>query len=80
VTIRAPLLMSKEAFLAWIDQREERFEYSRGRVIMMVRVTRNHARATANLVSALSQRLSLERYDVATDVQIAVSEIYRGIL
>jgi Uma2 family endonuclease len=70
--------MSKEAFLAWIDQREERFEYSRGRVIRMVRVTRNHARATANLVSALSQRLPPERYDVATDgFAIDIGESFR---
>lgn len=67
MTVHAPLSMSKEAFFAWIEQRVEFYEYSRGRVVMMVRVTRNHARVTANLVSALSQRLSPERYDVATD-------------
>ena len=48
MTIHAPPTMSKEAFFAWIEQREERYEYAKGRVVMMVRVTRNHAVAAAN--------------------------------
>jgi Uma2 family endonuclease len=78
MTVHAPLTMSKEAFFAWIEQREERYEYVKGRVVMMVRITRNHARVTANLVSALSQRLSPERYDVATDgFAIDIGESFR---
>ena len=67
MTVHAPLTMSKEAFLAWIERREERYEYAGGRVVMMVRITRNHARVTRNLFVALTQRLSAERYDVATE-------------
>lgn len=67
MNVHAPLHMSKEAFLTWIAGREERYEYAGGRAIMMVRVTRNHSRATANIVSALCQRLSLEEFDVETD-------------
>lgn len=67
MTIHAPLFMSKQAFLGWVEHREEFYEYANGRAIMMVRVTRNHSRATANLVSTLIQRLSLEDYDVETD-------------
>jgi Uma2 family endonuclease len=67
MTVHAPLSMSKEAFFAWIGQREERYEYAKGRVIMMVHVTRNHAQVTKNLVVALATRLPAERYDVATD-------------
>ncbi|MPZ58534.1 MAG: Uma2 family endonuclease [Rhizobiales bacterium] len=78
MTVHAPLSMSKEAFFAWIEQREERYEYARGRVIMMVRITRNHAQATGNLVSVLKQRLSPERYDVATDgFAVDIGESFR---
>jgi len=66
MTVHAPLTMTKEAFLAWIERREERYELAAGRVIMMVRTTRNHAQVVANLVFALKQRLTPERYDMAT--------------
>src|SRR5262245_45365534 len=61
MTVHAPVRMTKEAFLAWVDQREERYEFSGGRVIMMVRVTRNHSRVTSNLIAALMKRLPGER-------------------
>jgi Uma2 family endonuclease len=67
MTVHAPPPMSKEAFYAWVDRQEARYEYSKGRVIMMVRVTRNHSQTTGNMVSSLKQRLPLEQYDVATD-------------
>jgi Uma2 family endonuclease len=56
--------MTKEAFLTWVGQREERYEFSGGRVIMMVRVTRNHSQVTTNLVFALRARLQSGSYDV----------------
>jgi Uma2 family endonuclease len=67
MTVHAPVTMTKEAFLAWVDQREERYEFSGGRVTMMVRVTRNHARVTKNLLVALSTRLSSESYDIMAE-------------
>jgi Uma2 family endonuclease len=67
MTVHAPVTMTKEAFLAWIDQREERYEFSGGRVTMMVRVTRNHARVTKNLQVALDRRLQSESYDVLSE-------------
>src|SRR5215510_8723924 len=67
MTVHAPVMMTKEAFLAWVDQREERYEFSGGRVVMMVRVTRNHSRVTKNLMVALSTRLSSASYDVAAE-------------
>ena len=67
MTVHAPVRMTKEAFLAWVDQREERYEFSGGRVIMMVRVTRNHSRVTSNLIAALMKRLPGERYDVLAE-------------
>jgi Uma2 family endonuclease len=65
VTVHAPV--TKEAFFAWVDQREERYEYARGRVVMMVRVTKNHGRVTTNLVVALRSRLPADRYDVVAE-------------
>src|ERR1043166_2383724 len=67
MTVHAPVTMTKEAFLAWVDQREERCEFSGGRVTMMVRVTRNHARVTKNLQVALDRRLPSESYDVLSE-------------
>jgi Uma2 family endonuclease len=67
MTVHAPLTMNKDAFLAWAERRQERYEYAGGRVTMMVRVTRNHAKATANLLFALKQRLSPDHYDVVSD-------------
>ena len=52
MTVHAPVVMTKEAFFAWVDQREERYEYAGGRVLMMVRVTWNHAVVTGNLITA----------------------------
>jgi Uma2 family endonuclease len=67
MTVHAPSMMTKDAFLAWVGRREERYEYAGGRVIMMVRITRNHARVTRNLIVALATRIEVERYDIATE-------------
>jgi Uma2 family endonuclease len=67
MTVHAPVTMTKETFLAWVTQREERYEFAGGRVIMMVRVTRNHSRVTTNLIVALRARLPSERYDVLSE-------------
>jgi Uma2 family endonuclease len=67
MTLHAPMPMTKEAFLAFIDEREERYEFAGGRAVMMVKVTRNHAVVTVNLIVALKQRLSADRYDIASE-------------
>jgi Uma2 family endonuclease len=67
MTVHAPLTMTKEAFFAWISEREERYEYAGGRVVMMVHVTKNHSRVTTNLVVALRARLRAEQYDIAAE-------------
>ena len=64
MTVHAPVTMTKEAFLAWVDRREERYEFSGGRATMMVRVTRNHSLVTTNLVAALKVGLQSGSYDV----------------
>jgi Uma2 family endonuclease len=68
MTVHAPLTMTKDVFLAWVVQREERYELAGGRVVMMVQVTRNHSVVTGNLFLALRTRLEPERHDVAVEV------------
>jgi Uma2 family endonuclease len=67
MTVHAPVPMSKEAFLAWIEKSEERCEYVGGRGIMMVRVTLRHALVTSNLVHTLKSRLSAEQHNVVSE-------------
>jgi Uma2 family endonuclease len=67
MTVHAPVAMTKEAFLAWVEQREERYEFAGGRAVMMVQVTRNHGRITRNLVIALSARLVAEQHDIFSE-------------
>jgi len=64
MTVPARDPMTKEAFLAWVERREERYEFSGGRVIKLTRVTRNHAQVATNLLCALASRVQHERYDV----------------
>jgi Uma2 family endonuclease len=67
MTVHASITMTKDAFLAWVERREERYEFSGGRVFMMVNVTRNHAQVTTNLVVALRTRLQSASYDVSAE-------------
>ena len=67
MTVHAPVTMTKEAFLDWVSKREERCEFSGGRVTMMVRVTRNHSVVTTNLVAALKVRLQSGSHDVYSE-------------
>ena len=72
MNLHAPPSMTKEEFLAWVEQREDRYEYVGGRVIMMVRVTWGHAMVTSNLLAALKDRLNCDRYE-AVSVSFAVN-------
>ncbi len=67
MTVHAPVTMTKKAFLTWVERCEERYEFVRGRVVLKVRVSKNHARVTTNLVVALRARLQTERYDVVAE-------------
>src|SRR4051794_7497053 len=67
MTVHTPLTMTKEAFFAWVEPREERYEYAKGRVVMMVRVTWNHSVVTTNLVVALHTRIDAEKYGVVAE-------------
>jgi len=78
MTVHAPLSMSKEAFFAWIEQREERYEYVGGRVVMMVYVTLNHALVASNLLFVLKSRLPAEQFNVVSaDFAVNVGDSVR---
>jgi Uma2 family endonuclease len=59
--------MSKAAFWAWAEGVEERCELVEGRIIMMVRVSRNHAKITRNLLIALCRRLDPKEWDATAE-------------
>jgi Uma2 family endonuclease len=56
--------ISKSAFFARAEGAEERCELVGGRVIMMIRVSRNHGIITRNLILALCKRLDQDRWPV----------------
>ena len=53
MNVQLPVRMEKQAFLAWAQRHEERYELDRGRVIMMTGGSRAHWQITANLFKAL---------------------------
>jgi len=53
MNIQLPVQMDQEAFLAWVQGREERYELDRGRVILTTGGSRGHWQITANLLKAL---------------------------
>ena len=67
MTVHAPVTMTKEAFLAWVERREGRYELAGGHVVMMVHVTWNHAVVTSNLLVALKTRLNRGKYDAVSE-------------
>lgn len=56
-----------DVFLDWIETQEGKFEYDRGTIAMMVKVTRNHAKLGARFVSLLDQALDGRTYDVLAE-------------
>ena len=66
MNVQLPLQMDQQAFLAWVQRREERYELDRGRVILMTRGSRGHCDLTATapvlIVEVLSP--SSERIDL----------------
>lgn len=64
MNVQLPVQMDQDAFLAWVQGREERYELDRGRVIMMTGGSRAHWQLTLNLAKALDARLDPARYAV----------------
>lgn len=57
MNVQLPVHLDKQAFLAWLQRREERYELVDGRVVMMVGASLDHARIVGNLYVALRRQL-----------------------
>jgi Uma2 family endonuclease len=64
MNVQLPLQMDQQAFLAWVQGREERYELDRGRVITMTRGSRGHCQITMNFLKALDAHLDPVRFTV----------------
>lgn len=61
-----PAPVDRATFLRWAQTVEGRYEWVEGRIVMMVRVTRNHAKAASAIVVALASRLDRDRYQISS--------------
>ena len=66
MNVQTNLRMDKAAFLAWVQEREERYELAQGRVMMMTGGSRGHGIITRRLAAALEKRLDANRWTVLT--------------
>jgi Uma2 family endonuclease len=70
MNVQLPVLLSKRAFLDWVQGREERYELVRGRVVMIVGASRAHGRIVTNLVVALVRQLNPALWSVIAEFGI----------
>src|SRR5271165_177379 len=66
MNVQPNLHMDKPAFLAWVREREGRYELAESRVVMMTGGSRGHAIITRRLATALEKRLDHHRWMVLT--------------
>ncbi|WP_020185311.1 Uma2 family endonuclease [Methylopila sp. 73B] len=64
VELQPGMAVPVEVFLDWIDTQEGKYEYDRGTIGMMVKVTRNHSLLGARFVYLLSRALEDQPYEV----------------
>jgi Uma2 family endonuclease len=79
----AKMPMTAEAFLTWAEGRDGRFEFARGRIMMMVGGSRNHANLATRLAAALLARLDPVQWSVSSAelaVRIGDSVRYPDVL
>jgi Uma2 family endonuclease len=57
MNVQTNLWMDKATFLAWVQERGERYELDQGHVVMMTGGTRGHALMIRRLAAALERRL-----------------------
>ena len=67
MNVHLPTHMGKQAFLAWVQGREERYELVDGRVVMMVGASRAHGRIVRNLLLTIHEQIDPQRWDVIAD-------------
>src|SRR5437868_3118373 len=70
MNVQLPLQMDQQAFLAWVQGREERYELDRGRVIMMTGGSRAHWQICLNIAKMLDARLDPVRFAVLPEFGI----------
>jgi Uma2 family endonuclease len=68
MNIQLPANMDKAAFLAWVQERDGRYELVDGRVVMMVGASRTHGRIVRNLLVLLHEQLDPQRWEVIADL------------
>src|SRR5262245_24767479 len=66
MNVQRNLRMDKATFLAWLQEREERYELVGGRVMMMTGGSRGHGIITRRLAGALEKQLDANRWTVLT--------------
>ncbi len=66
MNVQTNLRMDKPTFLAWLQEREERYELANGRVMMMTGGSRGHGIITRRLATALERRLDAKQWSVLT--------------
>jgi Uma2 family endonuclease len=57
MNVQLPVHLDKQAFLAWVQEHEERYELVDGRVVMMVGASRNHSLLVLNIAVLLRNQL-----------------------
>lgn len=67
VVLEPGMAVPVEAFLDWVDREDGKYEYDRGTVGMMVKVTQNHAALGARFLFLLMQQLDPERHQVFSE-------------
>lgn len=70
--------LDKTAFYAWLDRQEGRYELENGRIVPMVKVSRNHALIVTNFIKTLAARLDPSIWNVvAAEFAIEIGEQVR---
>jgi Uma2 family endonuclease len=64
MNVQLPVHMDQQAFLAWAERQEQRYELDRGHVVMMTGGSRAHWQIALNLAIALDSRLDAGRFAV----------------
>jgi Uma2 family endonuclease len=67
MNVQLPVHIDKPAFLSWVQGREQRYELSDGRVIMMVGASRAHGVIVTNLVVLLRGQLDPQQWTVIAE-------------
>jgi Uma2 family endonuclease len=66
MNVQTNLRMDRPAFLAWVQEREGRYELDDGHVVMMTGGTRGHGRILRRLAVALERQIDAGRWEVWT--------------